>query len=331
MVKLSQKKKGGTVSIPQTNNDQVLKVGVDGNEGGGKKDLQKKRSVKKSFKGKKTAETSSNGVQLLKKAMINSKAKRSKTLLVASRNQTSHSRYLMKNIYESLVPNIKRESKIDPNHDLSEITEMCSMNACTQGAYFKVVKGREYYLWIFTANNGPSIKFQLLNIHTIEEMKTLGNALQFSRPVLSFSSEFNDKECPERLLIARMLSRLFSVPMYDQRAKPFCDRSYHFSWKGRNVVHFRHYQISPFSDADENDPNRLELTEIGPRFDLQPVAIFTNCMYGSTIWRNAKYLSPVALRKAQAMPYVVRKKESIRKREDFELRRLDIDNDSSDD
>jgi len=320
---MAKKIKKSVVAMPQKeNNDDAVVGGV-------KNRVVRKKSIKKT-KGKNT-ETSHNGVELLKRAMIGSKSKRSKSLMVASRNQTSHSRFLMKNIFESLVPNIKQESKVDPNHDMDEIGDMLEMNACTQGAYFKVVKGREYYLWLFTANNGPSIKFQLLNIHTIEEMKTLGNALQFSRPVLSFSSEFSDSECPERIFIARMLSRFFAVPMHDQRAKPFCDRSYHFSWKGRNIIHFRHYQISPFSDRDENDPNRLELTEIGPRFDLQPVAIFTNAMYGSTIWRNAKYLSPVALRKAQAMPYVVRKKENLRRRDDFEARRLGINNDSSDD
>lgn len=41
------------------------------------------------------------------------------------------------------------------------------------------------------APNGPSAKFQIQNLHTMDELKLTGNCLMGSRPLLSFDAQFD--------------------------------------------------------------------------------------------------------------------------------------------
>ena len=38
-------------------------------------------------------------------------------------------------------------------------------------------------------------------------------------------------------------------------------------------IWFRHYQVAPLTEEDANDPERQILTEIGPRFVLDPIHV----------------------------------------------------------
>lgn len=50
------------------------------------------------------------------------------------------------------------------------------------------------------------------------------------------------------------------------------------------------------TDKDANKPERQLLTEIGPRFVLDPIKIFDSSFGGATIYENPSYLSPTAIR-----------------------------------
>lgn len=50
--------------------------------------------------------------------------------------------------------------------------------------------------------SGPSIKFEIKDIHTTQELKLQGNCLMYSRPLLSFDKSFDEK--PHLKLIKEM-------------------------------------------------------------------------------------------------------------------------------
>lgn len=51
----------------------------------------------------------------------------------------------------------------------------------------------DLYLWLAKAPNGPSVKFHLQNLHTMDELKMTGNCLKGSRGILSFGEEFDSE------------------------------------------------------------------------------------------------------------------------------------------
>lgn len=60
------------------------------------------------------------------------------------------------------------------------------------------------------APNGPSIKFRVENIHTLDELKITGNCLKGSRPILSFDGSFDANA--HLKLIKELIVSGFNVP-----------------------------------------------------------------------------------------------------------------------
>ncbi|KAK8633464.1 hypothetical protein V6N13_014310 [Hibiscus sabdariffa] len=54
----------------------------------------------------------------------------------------------------------------------------------------KCRKHQDLYMWMARCPNGPSVKFLVDTVHTMEELKLTGNHLKGSRPLLTFSSNF---------------------------------------------------------------------------------------------------------------------------------------------
>lgn len=54
-------------------------------------------------------------------------------------------------------------------------------------------------MWLARTPNGPSARFHVLNAHTMDELKMIGNCLKGSRPIVTFDSTF-DSEPHWRLL-----------------------------------------------------------------------------------------------------------------------------------
>ena len=57
------------------------------------------------------------------------------------------------------------------------------------------------------------------------------------------------------------------------------------------------------NDKNANKGVDSELVEIGPRFVMTPIRIFSGALYGATLWQNKDYISPNEVRRA------MRKKE----------------------
>ncbi|XP_050870524.1 ribosome biogenesis protein BRX1 homolog 2 [Lathyrus oleraceus] len=148
--------------------------------------------------------------------------------------------------------------------------------------------------------NGPSVKFLVSAVHTMEELKLTGNHLKVSRPLLTFSSNF-EKDAHWKLL-KEMLLQIFETPKDHRKAKPFHDHVFVFSIVDDHIW-FRNYQISvPHNESDKlprGGLDKMTLIEVGPRFCLNPIKIFGGSFGGPTLYENPFYVSPNQIRALQ--------------------------------
>ncbi|XP_028108748.1 ribosome biogenesis protein BRX1 homolog 1-like isoform X1 [Camellia sinensis] len=100
-------------------------------------------------------------------------------------------RHLMLNVV-SLLPHCKKdnkfESKASKGATLNELVELKGYSSCL---FFEHRKHKDLYLWMAKCPNGPSVKFLVNAVHTMEELKLTGNHLKGSRPLLNFLTNFN--------------------------------------------------------------------------------------------------------------------------------------------
>src|ERR1700733_12185477 len=98
----------------------------------------------------------------------------SKILLLSSRGINSRQRHLL-NDFLNVIPHSVKESKFDTKSQLSELNELAELNGCTHCAFFESRKPQELFLWVSQCPSGPSAKFHVQGIYTVEELKTTGN------------------------------------------------------------------------------------------------------------------------------------------------------------
>jgi len=243
-----------------------------------------------------------------------------RVLVFASRGVHSRNRHLIDNIRD-LLPHAKKEPKYDSTAPLQNINEVAELRSCTGVMYFEQTK-RDCFVWLSKTPNGPSAKFILSNVHTLEELKLVGNCLKGSRPILVFDKTFESD--PKWLLIKELLFQTFGTPKLHPKSKPFIDHVYSFHIADDRVW-FRHYQIA------EDDPekksgskNPTELVEIGPRFILNPVRIFAGSFGGPTLYQNSEYMAAIQADKdmrrkksAQTQQKVASKKRAVDRKGDL--------------
>lgn len=210
---------------------------------------------------------------------------RQRVLVFAARGINHRHRHLMEDI-KKLMPHHKTESKMERSKNLYVVNEISEMKNCNKCILFEGRKMRDLYLWMANIPNGPSAKFLVENIYTMGELKMTGNCLRGSRPLLSFDPQFTKD--PHYSLLKELLIQIFGVPNHHPKSQPFFDHVYTFMILD-NRIWFRNYQILSEDGA---------LGEIGPRFVLNPVKIFSGSFGGSTLWENPKYISPAKLRQA---------------------------------
>jgi len=196
-----------------------------------------------------------------------------------------------------MVPHAKSESKFDDKANLSDINELCEMKNCNNCIFFETRKKRDLYMWIAKTPRGPSMKFHVTNVHTMEELKFNGNFLRGSRPILSFDKNF-DTEVHYQLM-KELLSQVFSTPNKHPKSKPFIDHVISF-FICDDRIWFRCYQIA---DEYENGTLKQILLEAGPRFILNPIKILSGSFDGAVLYENPRFVSPNMVRE------MIRKKE----------------------
>lgn len=123
----------------------------------------------------------------------------------------------------------------------------------------------------------------------------------------------------------KVIFQAFTTPNRHPQSKPFFDHAFSFSYlDGR--IWFRHFQILWDGETVRGE---IELNEIGPRFVLQPIRIFSGSFHGETIYRNEKYVSPNTIRSDQkrelAKDYEIKKNQQ-KKREQAKQYQMLVEN-----
>ncbi|KAJ3221728.1 Ribosome biogenesis protein brx1 [Clydaea vesicula] len=232
---------------------------------------------------------------------------RQRMLILSSRGIIHRYRHLMNDL-NLLMPHSKKESKLDTKSKLYVLNELAELNNCNNAIFFEVRKHQDLYLWLAKTPNGPSIKFHVQNVHTMDELKMTGNCLKGSRPILSFDNAFelalqdpNAREEYAHLpLIKELLIHAFATPKTSRKIKPFIDHVMLFSLcDGR--IWYRNYQIIEKDSIANPKEKDISLVEIGPRFVLNVIRIFDGAFGGRTLFENQDFISPNSIRREQRL------------------------------
>ncbi|CAK9183037.1 unnamed protein product [Ilex paraguariensis] len=226
-----------------------------------------------------------------------------KVLVTCSRRINFRYRHMMLNLV-SLLPHCKKENKVESKQSKgSTLNELVELKSCSSCLFFEFFMGSQHMylfflisvpdLWMAKCPNGPSVKFLVNAVHTMEELKLTGNHLQGTRPILTFSTNF-DKD-PHWKLLKEMIMQIFGTPKDQRKSKPYHDHVFVFSIVDSNIW-FRNYQIScpqtGASKVDRGDLDKMTLVEVGSRFCLNPIKIFGGSFGGPTLYENPFYVSP---------------------------------------
>ena len=242
---------------------------------------------------------------------------KTRILIVASRGVSHQERHLVNDLI-SLIPNSKKECKIERNIATEELNNICYMHSCKFCIYFEHRK-RELVMWLFRSPGGPLAKFSVTNIHALNEIKLIGNCIKYSRPLLSFDKSFEEEE--HLKLLKEMFTQCFNSPRGHPKTRPFYDHEICF-YNIDNQIFIRVYQIlneikEKFTNADQEE--KIQLLEIGPRFSLKLIRIFSDSLGGKTLYLNKNYISPGII--------IKRKAENFKKRQIKEqTEKIDLQN-----
>ena len=230
---------------------------------------------------------------------------KTRTLIVASRGVSHQERHLVNDLI-NLIPNSKKECKIERDIASEELNNICYMHSCKFCIYFEHRK-RELVMWLFKSPGGPLAKFAVTNIHALNEIKLMGNCIKYSRPLLSFDKSFDEQE--HLKLIKEMFIQTFNSPRGHPKTRPFYDHQISF-YNINNQIFIRVYQIlneikEKFTNSDQED--KIQLLEIGPRFSLNLIRIFSDSLGGKTLYLNKNYIAPGVLIKRKVDNFKKRK------------------------
>jgi len=206
-----------------------------------------------------------------------------RVLFTSTRGIGSKYRHLMTDLL-NLIPHSKKEDKIDDKKTLSLVNEICELKSCNYAVLFDVRKGTDLYLWMAKTPLGPTVKFHVTNVHTLDELQMTGNCLKGSRPFLHFDKSFDTQ--PHLQLIKELFTQIYSTPKGHVKSKPFFDHVFSFFYQD-NRIWFRNYQIS-----DQEFKKESLLTEIGPRMILNVEKIFSEGFAGQVLYSNPNFVAP---------------------------------------
>lgn len=216
---------------------------------------------------------------------------RQRVLVTSSRGVTYRHRHLINDLTQ-LMPHARKEPKFDSKKNLYQLNEVAELYNCNNIFFFEARKHQDLYLWVSKPPNGPTMKFYVQNMHTLDELNFTGNCLKGSRPILSFDKSFTDSAHHE--LIKETFTQTFGVPPNARKSKPFVDHVMTFSIVD-NKIWVRNYQIAE-TEGKEGDDDEVSLVEIGPRFVLTLITILEGSFGGPKIYENKQYVSPNVVR-----------------------------------
>lgn len=159
-------------------------------------------------------------------------------LVLCMRGATARYRHLLEDL-RTLLPHHKKESKLDPgkNGMASAVNDIAEMRSCNTVLFLECRKRQDAYMWIGHTNSsgggGPSAKFHVSNVHTMDELRLTGNCMKGSRPILTFDESFN--RFGHLKLLKEIFTDVFGTPRGHPKSKPFVDRVMAFYYADKKV------------------------------------------------------------------------------------------------
>lgn len=103
---------------------------------------------------------------------------RQRVLILSSRGVTYRHRHLLNDLY-SLLPHSRKDAKLDTKTKLYQLNELADLYNCNNVFFFEARKGKDLYVWMSKAPNGPTVKMHLQNCklhfyHSIRDLDYLG-------------------------------------------------------------------------------------------------------------------------------------------------------------
>ncbi|KAF9878540.1 hypothetical protein CkaCkLH20_04032 [Colletotrichum karsti] len=244
--------------------------------------------------------------------VVAKKVNKQRVLLLTSRGVSYRHRHLVNDL-AVLLPHAKKDVKYDRKGNLNGLNELAELYSCNNICYFEARKNKDLYLYMSSSGNGPTIRFHVQNIHTLDELNMPGNCLRGSRPILSFDNAFETE--PHLQLMKQAFLKQWGVPPLAKKSKPFIDHVMSFSLLDGKVW-VRNYEIKEEEGSEEDGEEKTvskggktistKLVEIGPRFTLTPIVILEGSFGGPVIYENKEYVSPNLVRSD------IRKKKAVR-------------------
>lgn len=71
-------------------------------------------------------------------------------------------RHLLNDLY-SLLPHSRKDAKLDTKSKLYQLNEIADLYNCNNVLFFEARKGKDLYVWMSKAPNGPTVKMHLQN------------------------------------------------------------------------------------------------------------------------------------------------------------------------
>jgi ribosome biogenesis protein BRX1 len=199
-----------------------LKLG-DGDAKTGEHTVEMKEAAKDEPKSKRSAPMVSDGRYHNKQ----------RCLVLASRGVTARYRHLLEDL-RTLMPHHKKEPKLEAGKDgiAQAVNDICELRGCNTVLFLECRKRQDAYMWIGNAG-GPSARFHVSNIHTMDELKLTGNCMKHSRPILSFDESFGRLD--HLKLLKTLFVDVFGTPRGHPKSKPFVDRVMGFYYADNRV------------------------------------------------------------------------------------------------
>ena len=161
-------------------------------------------------------------------------------LVLSTRGITARHRHLQRDLLK-LLPHAKLGAKMGAEQELATLPGMVEEANCDTAVLMDARDPRRLYMWLANCPGGPSAMFQVLNVHTVAELKMERRRAAGARTLLVFDGEF--EVGAERKVMKELLSQAFAVPASGPtREHPKVQHTINFSWLD-NRIWVRVYRV----------------------------------------------------------------------------------------
>jgi ribosome biogenesis protein BRX1 len=208
----------------------------------------------------------------LKSVFLFSEMPINKTIIATSSKKCGKLKKISQDLH-----NIIPDSKISNNTTNKDYRYEFEYNILTQNnisMLFLKYKKKNSYLLISNAFYCLTYQLTLLNICTYDDYRFIGNCQKWSKSILMFDENFNEK--PHLIILKPLLVEIFTSKSRNKLSKPVIDNVISFVYYKSKIL-LRIYQIKYLKNANSTKKTKnIVLLEIGPRITFFPSKAWSN-------------------------------------------------------